>query len=114
MLVSDDSMDASDNKDLLANPKLKESLRLLTSEASVILNRSEDLELRLELEKEYKRQLRLEAKKLAEEESLKKRKETALKGMKYLLGVSEKYSNFFRGKVFSEDVKYDLFLSNIL
>lgn len=102
MLVSDDSMDLTENEDLLANPKLKKSQIISDKSDGVILNTTEDQELRRELEREHKRQLRLEAKKIAEEESLKERKDKALKGMKYLLGVSQKYSKFFQDKVFSE------------
>lgn len=39
---------------------------------------------------------RLEEKRIAEEEATKTRKENAMKSMKYLLTVSEKYSDFFK------------------
>lgn len=42
---------------------------------------------------------RLEEKKAIEEAAALKRKEKAIKGMKYLLTLSEKYAEFFRKKV---------------
>ncbi|KAJ8969680.1 hypothetical protein NQ314_001642 [Rhamnusium bicolor] len=73
------------------------------------LKLEEDLKLKEELEKEYRKNLlkeqKLQAKRLAEEKSLQQRQEKALKGMKYLLGLSEKYSTFFKEKVFSESSK---------
>ncbi|XP_018561302.1 lymphoid-specific helicase-like [Anoplophora glabripennis] len=109
VVISDESLDlnSSKNKNIDTNREEVENFEqsLLSASNGLILNTTEDLELRRELEREYKKQLRVEAKKLAEEESLKQRREKALKGMKYLLGVSEKYSEFFQEKVFSEDVK---------
>ncbi|KAJ8961430.1 hypothetical protein NQ318_014677, partial [Aromia moschata] len=65
-------------------------------------DKDQDIELEIERRRKLRKKQRLEAKRLAEEESLRKRKEKALKGMKYLLGLSEKYSAFFKEKVFSE------------
>ncbi|KAJ8983009.1 hypothetical protein NQ317_014306 [Molorchus minor] len=61
--------------------------------------------LELETRRRILKERRLEAKRLAEEESLRQRKEKALKGMKYILGISEKYSTFFKKKMFSNDAE---------
>ncbi|CAG9812673.1 unnamed protein product [Phaedon cochleariae] len=58
------------------------------------LKEKEALEKKLELKKQ-----RAEERKKEEEMALKKRKEKAVKGMKYLLSISEKYSDFFREKI---------------
>lgn len=47
---------------------------------------------------------RAESKKVLEEEAALKRREQALKGMKYLLSISEKYSDFYKEKL-STDIK---------
>ncbi|KAJ8921989.1 hypothetical protein NQ315_008626 [Exocentrus adspersus] len=116
MLTSDEStIDISDTKsDIKYDESLKENPDPNWSFAEenydgVIFETTEDKALQRELEKEYRRQIRreqkLEARKRAEEESLRERQEKALKGMKYLLGLSEQYSSFFKEKVFSDDVK---------